>query len=170
MQNRMVVITSMVNARVSVKDITYGINRRWDRKGQKIPVPYEVVEGLLWQDGFRHLIDSGILYIESMQDKIDLGLEPADAKQPVNIVVLNDTKMKNLLCNVPLIVFKREVGELSKVQINNLIDYAIDNKIMNMDKCKFLKELTGRDIISAIQAREEDEEEARQPQRVAGRR
>lgn len=155
-ENRMVTIKSMVDARVSVKDPTYGVNRRWDRKGQRISMPYSVVEGMLWQDGFRHLIESGILYIDNLKDKQDLGLEPEDTKEPVNIIVLTEIQMKNLLTTTPFIVFKKEVQLLTRVQIDNLIEYAIRNQLIDVQKCSFLKKLTGRDIISMIKANEED--------------
>lgn len=157
-ENRMVAVKSMVNARVSVKDPTYGVNRRWDRKGQQITLPYSVVEGMLWQDGFRHLIEGGILYIDSLKDKQDLGLEPEDVKEPVNIIVLTEIQMKNLLTTTPFIVFKKELQMLTRTQIDNLIEYAIKNQLIDIQKCSFLKKLTGRDIISAIKANEEDAE------------
>jgi hypothetical protein len=73
------------------------------------------------------MFTSGILYIENLQDKIDLGLEPADTTEPVNIVLLDEKKMENLLKNVPLAVFKKEVSQLTRVQVDSLITYAINN-------------------------------------------
>ena len=48
MAQRMVMITNMVNAKVSIKDPAYGVNRRWEKRGQSLPIPYEAVENLLW--------------------------------------------------------------------------------------------------------------------------
>jgi hypothetical protein len=36
------------------------------------------------------MLTKGILYIDDMEAKIELGLESPDAKQPENIIVLND--------------------------------------------------------------------------------
>lgn len=74
MAQRMVKVQNMVNKTVSVKKPEYGINRRWTQKGQIIPLPYEAVEQMLWDNGVRVMIDRGILYIPDMKDKIDLGL------------------------------------------------------------------------------------------------
>lgn len=156
MAQKMVMITNMVNGMVSVKDPTYGVNRRWVKRGQTLPIPYEAVENLLWQDGFRRMLDSGVLYIQDMQIKKDLGLEPQEATAPVNIKALSIQDMKNLLENVPIAVFKKEVVSLPRVQVDNLIEFAIENKIVNTDKCMFLKDLTHKDIFAAIRAREED--------------
>ena len=66
MATRMVKLKNMVNKTVSVKLPEYGINRRWTAKGQVVPIPYETMEQILWHDGFRKMIDRGILYIEDM--------------------------------------------------------------------------------------------------------
>jgi uncharacterized protein (DUF433 family) len=109
------------------------------------------------------MIDSGILYIADMKDKQDLGLEPLEAKEPVNIIALTEIQMKNLLTSTPLTVFKKEVQALPRVQVDNLIEYAIQNKLTDSEKCSFLKTLTKKDILAAISAKEDDErEEARE--------
>lgn len=155
MAERMVALKNMMNATVSVRKPEYGVNRKWNRRGQTMAIPYDTVEQLLWDDGFRRMIDSGILYIENLQDKKDLGLEPEDATEPENIIVLDEKKMDSLLKVVPITVFKREVSKLSKTQTDNLIDYAIENKIVDTAKCSYLKDLTQRDILFAISRRED---------------
>ena len=51
------------------------------------------------------MIDSGMLYIEDMAVKKELGLEPEDAKEPVNIIVLSDKEMRHYI-TMPLAQFK----------------------------------------------------------------
>lgn len=105
------------------------------------------------------MIDSGILYIENMKDKIDLGLEPVGTEEPVNIIVLTETEMKELLTTIPFSVFKRKVSDLSKVQVDNLISYAVENEIVNTEKCRYLKEVTGKDILASISRKQDIEAE-----------
>ena len=90
MATRMVKLKNMVNKTVSVKLPEYGINRRWTAKGQVVPIPYETMEQILWHEKKKKMIDRGILYIEDMQDKIDLGREEEGTTEPSNIVVLTD--------------------------------------------------------------------------------
>ena len=125
MAQRMVQITNMVNGMVSVKDPAFNVNRRWLKRGQTLPIPYEAVENLLWQDGFRRMLEAGVLYISNMQDKKDLGLEPQEATEPTNIKALTEQQMKNLWSTAPMSVFKKEVTSLPRVQVDNLIEYAI---------------------------------------------
>ena len=148
-KQRMVLIKNMYDAVVSVIKPEYGIQRKWQKLGQTIGIPYDIVEQLLWDKGFKNLIDTGILYIEDMQTKIDLGLEPEGATKPVNIRTLNEDDMKNIW-NAPIAVFKKEIGDLPRLQVDALIEYAITNDIADAAKCIYIKQVTGRDILKAI--------------------
>ena len=161
MAERMVLVKNMVDSRLGVADATTGIKRRWERRGQTIPIPFEAMTQLLWQDGFRRMIDQGLLYIENMKDKQDLGLEPQEATTPTNIIALTPTQMEDMLKKKPVDVFKKELSRLPDAQIDNLIDYAISNKIVDSAKCTILKQVTGRDILKAISRKEEIEAEER---------
>ena len=150
MAQRMVKVQNMVNKTVSIKKPEYGINRRWTQKGQIIPLPYEAVEQMLWDNGVRVMIDRVILYIPDMKDKIDLGLEPEDATEPENIIVLSDLQINNLLTNIPFSVFKREIDKLSETQVREIANYAILHEIADIQKTDYIGELTGVDILKAI--------------------
>ena len=54
---------------------------------------------------------------------------------------------------------EKDFSKLSYEQKNSLVDYAIANEIANLDKCEFLKEITGIDIYKAIQLNRADKEE-----------
>lgn len=157
MSQRMVALKNMIDSQVSVRDLSIGVNRRWQRRGQVIPIPYEAVEQLLWQDGFRRMIDQGVLYIENMRDKQDLGLEPMNVSQPTNIIALNEEEIVELLKAATIDDFKKTICSLSDTQIDSVIDYAISHKIVDAVKCTILKQVTGRDILGAISAKEKNE-------------
>jgi hypothetical protein len=172
---RMVYLKNMVNATVSVKKPEFGVNRKWNKRGQTQALPFEVVEQLLWTEGFSNMIHKGILYIDDLQTKKDLGLEPEEATEPTNIISLTELQMENMWKNMPLSVFKIELKKLSDTQIDNLIDYAIEKKIVDTAKCSYLKEKTKRDILLAISRKEDMEaldraEKNKQSNAVEGRR
>ena len=156
---RLVQLQNMVNKTVGVIKPEYGVNRKWTKKGQTIPLPYDVVEQLLWDEGFRNMIDRGILYINDLQDKIDLGLEPYWAEEPENIIVLSDKQIENLLKDVPYSVFKTEIKKYTLDQINRIVNYALENEIVDVNKCSYLKELTGLDIMKSIATKRDLERE-----------
>lgn len=150
MTERMVKVQNMVNKTIVIRKPEYNLNRRWTQKNQIIPIPFDTLEQALWNEGIRTLFDRGMLYIPDMQDKIDLDLEPADATEPQNIIVLTDKQIENLLNNVPFVAFKKELEELSSTQIREIANYAIIHEIANVEKVNYLKSLTDVDILKAI--------------------
>lgn len=143
-------VTNMVNSPVSVAYPELAFRREWPSKGASVFIESDMVEQLMYQIGFKNMIDAGVLYIEDMETKKELGLEPEDAKEPVNIIVLTDKERRQYMVSYPLEKFKTSVAKLSEAQVLELVDYAIKNKLMDYDKCEYLKEITGRDIITAV--------------------
>jgi hypothetical protein len=47
--------------------------------------------------------------------------------------------MEDMLKKKPVDVFKKDLSRLPDAQIDNLIDYAISNKIVDSAKCTILK-------------------------------
>lgn len=150
MADRMVALKSTVDSLVSVRKPEFGVNRRWQKMGQTQTLPFDTVSQLLWDSGFRSLIDSGILYIEDMQTKKDLGLEPEEADKPVNILVLNEKQMIEFMTSLPIDVFKREVSNLPRIQVDNLVSFAAEHRYTDSEKCYFLKQLCGKDVLKMV--------------------
>ena len=99
-----------------------------------------------------------MLYIEDLDAKKALELEPFEAEVPENIIVLNDGQRKRLLTTAPIEELKKTLKELNKEQVNELIVYAINNEITDINRCEILKEFSGKDVIRAIQLNRQDKE------------
>lgn len=174
MERRMVMVKNNYDSQVGVIDPLTGMKMRWQKRGQSLPIPFETLQQLVYQDGFRRMLDQGILYIESMQDKKDLALEPQEAEKPTNLISLSEIQIKNFLTTMPIDVCKRELSKLPDTQIDNIIDYAISHEILDAAKCKLLKEVTGRDILAIVsrkqemEAAEKREQEKAAMQRIRG--
>ena len=153
MENRKVMVKSESTGRLSINLPELQLKRIWEKKGTIRPISFEDLQQALYVPGVEYMFKEGMLSIESMQDKIDLGLEPEGTKEdsPVNIIILNDSQKKRYLTVLPISEFKQELEKLPYEQINSLVDYAIEKELMDMDKCDILKEKTGIDIIRAIQ-------------------
>ena len=154
MAQRMVIVKNMTRGNISIKKPQYNLNRQWSAYGQVMKIPFEILEEALWDGGVNNLFTAGYLAIEDLQDKIDLGLEPADATESVNILILDENKMKDIW-NKPAPVFKKELEKYTKVQVDALIEYAINNNIVDTAKCVYIKELTNKDILKAIAQRQD---------------
>ena len=151
MENRQVKITSNIDATVVVNDPQMRFERTWERKGVVRAIDFNTLQELCYNPGTFGIFQRGILYIDDMEVKRELGLEPYDAEQPVNVIVLNDQQRQRYLKFAPIQDLKDVCAKLSNDEINNLVDYAIDNEIIDMDKCNYLKSLTGRDIMKTIE-------------------
>ena len=151
-------VVSTVKSRMGVKVPEMRFSRQWLKKGSAVMIDRDILEELMYDSGFKYMIDSGMLYIEDMAVKKELGLEPEDAKEPVNIIVLSDKEMRHNMVTMPLAQFKEKVAELRKEQLETLVDFAIENRLADIDKAKYIKELCGKDIVRAIQLNDLDKE------------
>lgn len=158
MSTEKVIVKNMTNSPVTVISRAMSFRREWPNKGVEIPIDKDVFEQLIYEPGIKYMFDSGILYIEDLDTKKELGIEPEDATEPVNIIVLNDKQRRQYMVNLSLEVFKEKVDALSYEQIEELADYAIANRLMDFEKCEYIREKCGRDIVTAIRLSSQNKE------------
>ena len=144
-------ITSTTVGEVSVFEPSIPFRASWPTKGSTRAVEKDVIEQLLYTPGFKYMIDTGMLYIEDLDQKKELGLEPEDATEPVNIIVLSDTDKKKYLTMYSLDKFKQEIKKLSREQLIDLADYAIEKEIADFGKSEVIEKACGKNIIKGIQ-------------------
>ena len=113
---------------------------------------------MMYDSGFKYMIDTGMLYIEDLEVKKELGLEPEDATEPVNIIVLSDNDMKRMMTAMPQFEFDAKLKTLNYEQMLALADFAIKNELGDFGKCDAIKKACGKDILTAIKLNREDKE------------
>ena len=141
---------------VNIPDLRF--KREWHNKGSSIPIERETLEEMMYDSGFKYMIDTGMLYIEDLEVKKELGLEPEDATEPVNIIVLNDNDMKRMMTAMPQFEFDAKLKTLNYEQMLALADFAIKNELGDFGKCDAIKKACGKDILTAIKLNREDKE------------
>lgn len=151
-------ITSATVGEVSVFEPSIPFRVSWPAKGSTRPVEQDIVEQLLYTPGFKYMIDTGMLYIENMEQKKELGIEPEDATEPVNVIVLTDAVKNKYMKMYALDKFKTEIKKLSHEQIVDLADYAIEKEIADFDKSAVIEKLCGKNIIKGIQLAKQNKE------------
>lgn len=157
MENKKVMVTSNAVGRVIINVPSMHFRREWERKGAKKPIEMEVLREIFYDPGIEKMFRMGILYIEDMSVKIELDLEEEGTEKPINVVVLSDKERAELLSNeVDFNKFRESCEKLSKQELINLADYAIEKELINMDKCRYLKIKTGKDIIKIIENNKEE--------------
>ena len=162
MENKQVELVSTIDAYVGIDVPDLHLKRLWERKGAKKSIPLDVLREAIYDPSVEYLLREGILYINDLDVKIELGLEEESAREPgaqLNVQLLKDEEMNRLLTVVPMYEFKEKIKALKKEQVQSLVDYAIEHEITNFEKCEFLKELTGQDIIRTVQLNHDEKEE-----------
>lgn len=155
--DKKVKVTNLVSRRVNITLPEMRFRRIWETKGAVRTIPFDELEEAMYNPGVEALFRNGILGIEDMDVKKELGLEPEDAEEPTNIIVLNDQQRKRYLTVLPLPEFKEKVKELSRDQIQELAKFAIDNELIDFEKDSYIQELIDIDIIGSIQLNKADE-------------
>ena len=159
MEKERVKIISQHNGPVSVIVPELRFSREWMSKGATIPVEKETLEELMYDPGFKYMIDTGMLYIEDMQVKKDLGIEPEDAEEPVNIIILTDKEKERMMTVLPFVEFKIKLKTINYEQLQDLADFAIRHELSDFRKAEEIKKACGKDIINAIRLNREDKED-----------
>lgn len=157
---RLVKIKSMSSCPILLLSSENGIRREFEKKGVIKPVDFEKLQVAIYEPGIEYLFKEGLLYIEDMQDKIDLGLEEPETEKPVNLVPLTEVEMARMMGAMPLADFKKKMNEITYEQALEVADYAIANKKSNIEKAKVIKEKTQIDVLSGIKIKTQEEEDA----------
>lgn len=158
MENKQVTLTNTIKSRVGINVPELLLKRTWEKKGVKRTIDMNTLREAFYYPSVEYLLREGILYIDDMDVKIELGLEEPEATKPTAIVILSEAEMQRYMTALPIYEFKEKVKNLGKEQVQALVDYAIENKHTSFDKCEFLKELTKTDILSAVQLNKANEE------------
>jgi len=155
--DKKVKVASLVSQRVVLTVPDLRLRRVWEKKGAVMTIPFEQLEEAMYSPGVENLFRNGLLGIDDMEVKIALGLEPEGAKEPVNIITLNDEQRKRYLTVMPLHEFKEKIRELPIEQINELAAYAIEHEILDFDKSEEIKKYVNVDVMRAVQLNRADQ-------------
>ena len=146
--NDKVMITSMVNGTISSPSLDH---RVWSKKGQKLPVSKDTLREAIYEPGVEYMFKKGILYIEDMEFKIELGLEAEGTKEPTNLKPMDDKYLNRVLKLMPILEMKKAIDDMSMVQKQELVDYAAKQNDIQLDRLTIISEKCGVDILKSIE-------------------
>ena len=159
MEKEMVTVVSTVNGLVGIYLPDLRFKKEWTRKGQRQKIDKDLLQDIMYDPGSEYMFRTGMLYIEDMDIKKEIGLEPEDATEPVNIIILDEQQLHRYLTVMPLHEFKENVKKLSIEQAKNLVDYAVQKESITFDKAEFLEKITGLNAMSMIQLNRKNKED-----------
>ena len=143
-----VMVTSMVGGTISASALNHKV---WNKKGQKLPVSKDVLREAIYEPGIEYMLKNGILYIEDMDFKIELGLEAEGTKTPTQIIPMEEKYMTRVLKLMPNSEMKKSIDEMSMVQKQELVDFAVKQNDIQLDRIKIVSDKCGVDVLKAIE-------------------
>jgi hypothetical protein len=143
-----VMVTSMVGGTISASALNHKV---WNKKGQKLPVSKDILREAIYEPGIEYMFKNGILYIEDMDFKIELGLEAEGTKTPTQIIPMDEKYMTRVLKLMPISEMKKSIDEMSMVQKQELVDFAVKQNDIQLDRIKIVSDKCGVDVLKAIE-------------------
>ena len=143
-----VMVTSMVGGTISASALNH---RVWNKKGQSLPVSKDILREAIYEPGIEYMFKNGILYIEDMDFKIELGLEAEGTKTPTQIIPMDEKYMTRVLKLMPVSEMKKSIDEMSMVQKQELVDFAVKQNDIQLDRIKIVSDKCGVDVLKAIE-------------------
>lgn len=146
--NEKVMITSMVGGTISAASLEH---RVWNKKGQKLPVSKDVLREAIYEPGIEYMFKKGILYIDDMEMKIELGLEAPGTTTPTEVLPIDDKYLNRVLKLMPVVEMKAAIDKMSIVQKQELVDYASKQNDIQLDRLAIVSEKCKVDILKTIE-------------------
>ena len=151
-------VISAYNGRCGIDNADLHISRRWANRGASVTFTREQIEALQFDRAFMKMDKEGMLYIEDMDVKKEIGIEPEDAAEPTRIL-MNDKTLERFWKNMPLGQFKVESKNLTKSQLAMLAEYDIAHGSEgSIEKANYLTSISGYNILKGIELARQSQE------------
>lgn len=157
--NKKVEVISNCKASVLVNVPHLHLRKEWNRKGAKVLIDLEILSEAMYEPGVEYMFKQGILYINDMAAKIELGLEAPDAIEPENIIILTDAQKEEYMSSAKQgWELKKVLETLSYEGKKDFCDYVLDHELLDSKKAAIIKEVCNFDVLRAIQMKHANED------------
>ena len=157
--NVRVMVTSMLSGRIGLVIPRMHVNKVFPKKGTKLPIEKDVLREAIYEPGVEYMFKEGLLYIEDMDFKIELGLEEEGAIKPENIIPIDEKYLTRVLKNMPIAEMKMAITKMNDNQKRELVDFASEQNDISFDRMDVIKKLTGIDVVKVIEFKRAKKEE-----------
>lgn len=150
MENNMIMVVSASDYTLVVNVPDIPLHRVWKKRGAKYPIDRKQLIQAYYDPAVENLFQEGMLTTNDVEFLKEVGLIEEDGT--ANVITLSDTLMIRLIKTMPMIEVKTELKKLSRSQLEELADYAVEHyKDLQMDRIDLLSEATGKNIMKAIE-------------------
>lgn len=155
--NDKVIVTSMVGGNIGITLPHIRFNKTWPRKGTKLAIEKDILREAIYEPGVEYLFRQGILYIDDLSFKIELGLEPEGAEAPTHVAV-DEKYMTRVLKVMPIGEMKKAISEMNEIQRQEFVDFASSQNDISLERIKVVDQVTGANILKIIELKRLKEE------------
>ena len=155
--NDKVIVTSMVGGNIGITLPHIRFNKTWPRKGTKLTIEKDILREAIYEPGVEYLFRQGILYIDDLSFKIELGLEPEGAEAPTHVAV-DEKYMTRVLKVMPIVEMKKAISEMNEIQRQEFVDFASSQNDISLERIKVIDQVTGANILKIIELKRLKEE------------
>jgi hypothetical protein len=149
MENNMIMVVSASDFTIVVNVPDIPLHRTWKKRGAKFPIDRKILLQAYYDPSVEALFREGMLTTNDVEFLKEVGLMEEDGTE--NVVVLTPALLVRLIKTMPVAEVKKELPKLSRSQLEELADYAIEHYTeMAMDRIDVLSKATGKNIMKAI--------------------
>lgn len=150
MENNMIMVTSASDFTIVVNIPDIPLHRSWKKRGAKFPIDRKILLQAYYDPSVESLFKEGMLTTNDVEFLKEVGLMEEDGT--ANVTILTDALLTRLIRTMPVAEVKKELTKLSRTQLEELADYAIEHYTeLQMDRIDILSNATGKNIMKAIE-------------------
>ena len=150
MENNMIMVTSASDYTLVVNIPDIPLHRTWKKRGAKFPIDRKLLLQAYYDPSVEALFTEGMLTTNDTEFLKEVGLMEEEGENTV--VVLTEALLTRLIRTMPVVEVKKELQKLSRTQLEELADYAIEHYTeLQMDRIDVLSKATGKNIMKAIE-------------------
>jgi hypothetical protein len=150
MDNNMIMVVSASDFTIIVNVPDIPLHRTWKKRGAKFPIERRALLQAYYDPSVEALFKEGMLTTNDVEFLKEVGLMEEDGT--ANVVVLTEALLTRLIKTMPAAEVKMELAKLSRTQLEELADYAVEHYTdLQMDRIDILSKATGKNIMKAIE-------------------
>lgn len=150
MDNNMIMVKSASNCTIVVNVPDIPLRREWQKKGAQFPIERKTLIQAYYDPSVEYLFKQGLLTTNDVEFLKEVGLIEEDGT--ANVTPLTDAMLLRLIKTMPAAEVKMELAKLTRAQLDELADYAIEHYTdLQMDRIDLLSKATGKNIMKAVE-------------------
>jgi hypothetical protein len=150
MENTFVMVKSASDFTLVVNIPDIPLHRTWKKRGAQYPIDRRVLIQAYYDPAVEYLFKEGLLTTNDTDFLKEVGLIEED--NTAVVTPLTEAMLIRLIKTMPLVEVKAELKKLSRSQLEELADFAIEHYTeLQMDRIDILTAATGKNIMKAIE-------------------